>query len=91
MIRTAVSVVSDLGLHARAAARLVRLVSGFQSQVKIARQEGDSGVDARSILGLLLLAAAKGTTLYVTIEGDDEAQAAAALTGFFQRGFGEEQ
>lgn len=91
MIRTVVSVESDLGLHARAAARLVRLASGFRSQVKVARQEGDSGVDARSILGLLLLAAAKGTTLYLTIVGDDETEAAAALAGFFQHGLGEEQ
>jgi phosphocarrier protein len=91
MIRTAVSVENDLGLHARAAARLVRLASSFRSRVKIARQESDSGVDARSILGLLLLAAAKGTTLYLTIEGDDEDKAAAALKGFFERGFGEEQ
>ncbi len=91
MIRTAVAVENELGLHARAAVRLVRLVSGFQSRVRVARQESDPGVDARSILGLLLLAARKGTTLYLTVDGADEAEAAAALTGFFQRGFGEER
>lgn len=91
MIRTAVTVESELGLHARAAARLVRLTSGYHSQIRIARAESDQGIDARSILGILLLAAARGTILYLSVDGDDEKEAAAAMLQYFQSGFSENQ
>lgn len=89
MIRTSVSVECELGLHARAAARLVRLCSGYRSRVRIARNPGDEGIDARSILGILLLAAGRGTTLYVSVEGEDEAEVAGSVAEFFRNGFGE--
>jgi len=66
-----------LGLHARAAAKLVQAASSFDAKVSLTR-DGEE-VDGKSILGLLLLAAGKGTPLLVRVEGTDEEQALAAL------------
>jgi phosphocarrier protein len=68
-----VGVVNPLGLHARAAARFVKLAGQFRSAIHVTR--GDRRVDGKSILGLLLLAAARGAVLEVAAHGDD-AQAA---------------
>ena len=78
-------VVNALGLHARAAARFVRLADSFKSQVRVV--QGARTVDGKSILGLLLLAAARGTALTVTADGPDEAAAVTALAGLIDRGF----
>jgi phosphocarrier protein len=84
----AVTVVNQLGLHARAAARFVHLAARFESQIRVAR---DSKVmDGKSIMGILLLAASRGTTITVTAEGPDEATAVAALVELVESGFGEE-
>jgi phosphocarrier protein HPr len=80
-----VTVVNALGLHARAAARFVRLASQFASQVRVTR--GARTMDGKSILGLLLLAAARGSVLTITAEGPDEAEALAALAALAERGF----
>ncbi len=80
-----VTVVNALGLHARAAARFVRLASQFASQVRVTR--GARTMDGKSILGLLLLAAARGSVLTITAEGSDEAEALAALAALAERGF----
>jgi phosphocarrier protein len=80
-----VKVVNVLGLHARAAARFVKLASQFQSQIKVTR--GDRTMDGKSILGLLLLSAARGTELRISAEGPDEAEAVAALCALAARGF----
>lgn len=80
-----VTVVNALGLHARAAARFVRLASQFASQVRVTR--GARTMDGKSILGLLLLAAARGSVLTITAEGTDEAEALAALAALAERGF----
>jgi phosphocarrier protein HPr len=80
-----VSVVNQLGLHARAAARLVRLASEFQSQIRVTR--GQRTIDGKSILGLLLLAAARGSELTITAEGPDEVAAIDAVCGLVARGF----
>jgi phosphocarrier protein HPr len=85
MVERAAAVVNDLGLHARAAARFVRVASGFRSQIRVAR--GGRKTDGKSILGLLLLAAARGTTLLISAEGPDEADAVEALCGLAARGF----
>jgi phosphocarrier protein len=77
--------VNALGLHARAAARFVRLASQFASQVRVTR--GARTMDGKSILGLLLLAAARGSVLTITAEGPDEAEALAALAALAERGF----
>lgn len=76
-----------LGLHARAAAKLVHTASSFDAKITLAR-DGDE-VDGKSILGLLLLAAGKGTLLVVRAEGSDEEQALAALRDLVDRKFDE--
>lgn len=80
-----VTVVNALGMHARAAARFVRLAGQFRAGIQVAR--GERRVDGKSILGLLLLAAARGTRLEITAEGDDAAAAVAALCQLVERGF----
>lgn len=76
-----------LGLHARAAAKFVHAAASFQSKVSITK-DGDE-VDGKSILGLLLLAAGKGTPLVVRAEGSDEEQAMASLRDLVERKFDE--
>lgn len=85
MISAQVSVVNVLGLHARAAARFVHLAGQFQSRIKVTR--GAQTVDGKSILGLLLLAAARGTTLEISADGVDEQAALDALVSLTVRGF----
>ena len=80
-----VTVVNPLGLHARAAARFVRLAGQFRAGIRVAR--GERRVDGKSILGLLLLAAARGTALEISADGDDADVAMAALCGLVERGF----
>jgi phosphocarrier protein HPr len=82
-----VTVRNVLGLHARAAARFVHLAGRFSSRIRVSAR-GQS-VDGKSILGLLLLAAARGTTLEISADGDDAADAVAALTALAERGFDE--
>ncbi len=82
-----VTVVNSLGLHARAAARFVHLASQFTSQVRVTR--GARTMDGKSILGLLLLAAARGSVLTIAAEGADQADAVAALVALVERGFEE--
>jgi len=79
------TVVNPLGLHARAAARFVRLAGRFASQIRVTR--GARTMDGKSILGLLLLAAARGSVLTITAEGRDEVEAVAALYDLVGRGF----
>ncbi len=76
-----------LGLHARAAAKFVHTAANFESKITITK-DGDE-VDGKSILGLLLLAAGKGTPLVVRAEGTDEEQALAALRALVDRKFDE--
>ncbi len=76
-----------LGLHARAAAKFVHAAASFDSKISITK-DGDE-VDAKSILGLLLLAAGKGTELLVRAEGPDEEKALAALRDLVNRKFDE--
>jgi phosphocarrier protein HPr len=90
MIRQSVLVSNRLGLHARAAAKLVRLASRFSSEVHLSREDANQQIDSKSILGVLMLAAAKGTRLVVSIEGKDEVEAAEAIRELFETRFGEE-
>jgi phosphocarrier protein len=80
-----VTIVNLLGLHARAAARFVRLAGQFRAGVQVTR--GARRVDGKSILGLLLLSAARGSVLDISAEGEDAAQALDALCGLVERGF----
>ena len=83
-----VTVVNQLGLHARAAARFVHLATKFQAHIRVTRDA--KVMDGKSIMGILLLAAGRGTSLTITAEGDDEEAAVAALTELVESGFGEE-
>ena len=88
MIEREAEIVNKLGLHARAAAKLVHTAGAFQSRVTVAR-DGEE-VDAKSILGVLLLAAAQGTTVTVRCDGQDEEAAMRAVTGLIANRFDEE-
>ena len=89
MDETSVKVVNNLGLHARAAAQLVRLAGTFESTIKIILPDKGVFADAKSILNLLTLAASNGTELHVQAEGPDENEALAAVGQLFTKGFGE--
>jgi phosphocarrier protein HPr len=88
MVTRSVTVVNQLGLHARAAARFVHMATRFQSHVTVGRDA--QVMDGKSIMGILLLAAARGTTITIMAEGPDEANAVAALTELVEAGFGDE-
>jgi phosphocarrier protein HPr len=87
MTARAVTICNPLGLHARAAAKFVHLASRFASRVSVER--AGRQVDGKSILGVLLLAAASGTTITITAEGDDAATALDELCALVTSGFGE--
>ncbi|HEX7997968.1 MAG TPA: HPr family phosphocarrier protein [Pyrinomonadaceae bacterium] len=91
MIEERVVVINRLGLHARAAALLVRTASSFQSVLRLERIDGTASADAKSILSVLMLAAARGTQLRATATGVDEKDAIGALSRLFADGFGESE
>jgi phosphocarrier protein len=91
MIRQSIIVTNRLGLHARAAAKLVRLASRFSSDVHVSRADSNQRIDSKSILGILMLAASQGTRLVISINGNDEAEACEAIRELFEKKFGEEQ
>jgi phosphocarrier protein len=90
MIRQAVLVENRLGLHARAAAKLVRLASRFSSEVYLSREGAHQKIDSKSILGILMLGASQGTRIVVSIDGQDEVEAGEAIRRLFEEKFGEE-
>ena len=83
-----VVVSNELGLHARAAARFVQVATRFESHIRVGR--GTTVMDGKSILGILLLAAGRGTTLTISAEGPDEQTAVDALARLVESGFAEE-
>jgi phosphotransferase system HPr (HPr) family protein len=86
--RREVRVTNRLGLHARAAARFVQTANRFRSRITLGRDT--RAMDGKSILGILLLAAAQGSLLTVTADGDDEEAAVSALADLIHGRFGEE-
>ena len=82
-----VAITNDLGLHARAAARFVHTASAFAARVRVAHRGRE--MDGKSIMGLLLLAAARGSLLTITAAGPDEQEAIATLRALVERGFNE--
>jgi phosphocarrier protein HPr len=90
MQRRIVQVTNRLGLHARAAAQLVQVAARFQSRITLSRSDNGQTTDAKSILGVLLLAASAGTYLDVTASGDDEREAIEAICRVIESKFGEE-
>jgi len=87
MARADAEIVNKLGLHARASAKLTQLAGQFSAEVWISR-EGRK-VNAKSIMGVMMLAAAKGSLVAIETDGPDEAQAMAALVGLIDSRFGE--
>ena len=88
MARAEVTVVNRLGLHARPSAKVTAAAGRFRSEVWLSRNTRK--VNAKSIMGVMMLAAAKGTTLVIEASGPDEDAAAAALAQLVADGFGEE-
>ena len=85
-----VTISNRLGLHARAAAQLVRRASQFNSSVQLVREDTEEIADGKSILSVLLLAASRGSSLIIKTEGDDEERAIDALVELVEQRFGEE-
>lgn len=87
MINRQIEIINKLGLHARAAAKLVTCASGFKSKVLLSHKGQE--VNGKSIMGVMMLAAAQGTTITLSADGEDEAQAMVALEDLINDRFGE--
>lgn len=88
MIRKTAKIVNKLGLHARPSAMLVTATSKFQSEVFISK--GDLRINAKSIMGVMILAAEQGSELIIECDGPDEEAAMAEILCVIESGFGEE-
>jgi phosphocarrier protein HPr len=89
VIRRSITISNKLGLHARASAKLTQAASGFTSAVWIAK--GDRRVNAKSIMGVMMLAAGLGSSVEIEADGPDEAAAMQAVEALFADKFGEGQ
>lgn len=89
MLERSVTICNTLGLHARAAAKLVRLASKFESSIHLKRVDTGVTANAKSILSILYIAAGIGSSVSITTEGRDEADAMDAIEQIFLNGFGE--
>ncbi|MFP5430271.1 MAG: HPr family phosphocarrier protein [Gammaproteobacteria bacterium] len=87
MIETDIDIINKLGLHARAAAKLVSTASQFTSSIRLGK--GERLIDAKSIMALLMLGAGKGTRLHLVVDGADEAAAHAAVVALINNRFDE--
>ncbi|HEY0310652.1 MAG TPA: HPr family phosphocarrier protein [Luteimonas sp.] len=88
MIERELTVSNRLGLHARATARLVQVLSAFRANATLAAKGRE--VNAKSIMGVMLLAAGQGTPVLLRVQGEDEAAAAQAVCELFERRFDED-
>ena len=89
MIAKEIEIKNKLGLHARAAAKLVHTAARFKSSIKI--KKGDEEVDGKSILGILLLAAGRGSMITLKVDGPDEADAVDAIEKLIEAKFDESE
>ncbi len=89
MLRKEVEIINKLGLHARAASKFVTLASGFESDIRVAR--GSREVNGKSIMGVMMLAAGRGTSLEIMADGADEEDAIRLLDDLIKMRFGEEE
>ncbi len=87
MLDKQLEVINQLGLHARAAAKLVSLASEFTADIQI--EKDGQMVNGKSIMGVMMLAASKGSQLRIHIDGDDEVEAMQAIEALFTDRFGE--
>jgi phosphocarrier protein len=88
MLEQEFTIINKLGLHARASALLVKNATRFHSEIKIEREGIE--VNGKSIMGIMMLAAAKGTVIRLKVEGEDEQEAMAGLKELIENGFGED-
>ena len=89
MLQREVEIINKLGLHARASAKLTQVAGRFEADVWLSRN--GRRVNAKSIMGVMMLAAAKGSTVVVETEGADEAEAMNEVVGLIADRFGEEE
>lgn len=87
MIKKQITIINKLGLHARAAAKLVSLASTFDSDIRITKQ--DKTVNAKSIMGVMMLAASQNSAITVAVDGDDENIALQKIDKLINDRFGE--
>ena len=87
MLSKSVEIINKLGLHARAAAKLTQVAAGFQSEIWLSRS--GRRVNAKSIMGVMMLAAGQGTSVLVEAKGDDAEKAIAAIEQLIAERFGE--
>ena len=88
-ISRSVEIINKLGLHARAAAQLVQLASSFSSHIEI--EKDNRRVNGKSIMGVMMLAAGKGSKVVLSVDGDDEDAALAAVIELINNRFGESE
>jgi len=84
-----IEITNKLGLHARAAAKLVKVAGGFTSSIEIEKQE--QRVNAKSIMSVMMLAASRGNTIKLFVEGDDQTDAMASVVELIENKFGEDE
>jgi phosphocarrier protein HPr len=89
MKETDLLIENKLGLHARAAAQIVKTASAYQSKITLSKDGLD--VDGKSIMGIMMLAAAKGSSVKLAVQGNDEEQAVLGLVALFKDKFGEKE
>ncbi len=89
MQQATVEIINKLGLHARAAAKLIGVTSAYGSTVALTN--GAKTIDGKSIMSVMMLAASQGTELSIAVEGDDEEAALAAIVALIADRFGEEE
>jgi len=89
MIQRQMTIVNNLGLHARAASKLVNCASSFAAEIWVKR--GEREINGKSIMGVLTLAAGKGTVLEIRAEGTDEKQAMDTIQDLIEKRFGEDE
>lgn len=89
MIENSITIINKLGLHARAAAKLVSTASAYSSKIKLAFNGKE--VDGKSIMSVMMLAASKGSELTIKIDGDDEVASMTALIELINNRFDEEE
>jgi len=89
VLKTELTIVNKLGLHARAAVKLVELASGYNSDVVLVR--GNKRVNGKSIMGVMMLAAARGVSLELIVDGEDEQAALDGIVQLVRHRFGEDE
>ena len=89
MIRRSIRIINKLGLHARAASKFVELASSFNSHVELTKDQHK--INGKSIMGVMMLAASRGTELTLSADGEDENEAVAKLAALVENRFGENE